>query len=201
MGANKNSNFQKCGEILIDIKRIKYKTKTYTYRCGFCSVNCEQLKKFIKHLEDKHFKNLEQELKDVLIQIEPEISRLTINKNETSHIETTTNVACEDTMSCNDSSSETEDNDTYYRTKKIKDEQNTKKYNITPKHYTSDVDNDDSKDSDFNRIYKKNLPLFIEQYKKHEILWDVNNIAFGVTPKRLEILGKIADEVKIKNRN
>ncbi|KAI8122833.1 hypothetical protein CVS40_6513 [Lucilia cuprina] len=170
MGANKNSDLQKCGEILIDIKRIKYKTKTYTYRCGFCTVNCEQLKKFTKHLEDKHFKNLEQELKDVPIQIEPEISRLSSDPEDFKMeqriyiVETNDNVVepnnsietnvysdplnmlkietsddehnkydndC--TMSCNVSSSETEDNGTNYINKKIKDEQNTKKYNITPK--------------------------------------------------------------------
>ncbi|XP_037818400.1 zinc finger protein 846-like [Lucilia sericata] len=299
MGANKNSDLQKCGEILIDIKRIKHKTKSYTYRCAFCSIDCEQLKKFSKHLEDKHFRNFDQELKDVPVQMEPEISNpssdredfkmeqriyivdtnhnavapnnsietnvysdplnmlkienkdlLTINKkeNETSYLEANMNASCEDlesdndyTMNCNDFSSETEDdNSTNCRNKKIKDEQSSKKLIKIPKQYTSDVDSDNSKDSDFNvekelnshkktkkskkdnkkeaktpkeasekesvdddeyplsrRIYKKNLPLFIEQYKKHEILWNVNNIAFGVKPKILLILGKIADEIKV----
>lgn len=65
MGANKNFDFQKCGEILLDIKKIKHKTKSYTYCCAFCNADCDQLKKFTKHLEEKHLKNFEESLEDV----------------------------------------------------------------------------------------------------------------------------------------
>lgn len=40
---------KKCGEILINIKKNK-KSKTYTFSCLFCKINCDQLKKFTQHL-------------------------------------------------------------------------------------------------------------------------------------------------------
>ena len=62
MGANKNIDLKKCGDILISQKTIKNKSKFYTFRCGFCSVDCDQLKKFSKHLEENHLISFEDEI-------------------------------------------------------------------------------------------------------------------------------------------
>lgn len=62
MGANKNIiDLRKCGDILISQKTFKNKSKLYTFRCCFCSVDCDQLKKFSKHLEENHLIALENE--------------------------------------------------------------------------------------------------------------------------------------------
>ena len=62
MGASKNIDLKKCGDILISQKTIKNKSKFYTFRCGFCSVDCDQLKKFSKHLEENHLISFEDEI-------------------------------------------------------------------------------------------------------------------------------------------
>lgn len=65
MGTNTVSNIKKCGDILINIKTMKNKTKSYIFHCSFCSIDCDQLKKFSKHLEDhmlifeENFENIE----------------------------------------------------------------------------------------------------------------------------------------------
>lgn len=63
MGASTKSNYQNCGNILINIKTIKNKNKIFTFHCTFCSIACDQLKKFSKHLEEEHLQNFVDELK------------------------------------------------------------------------------------------------------------------------------------------
>ncbi|XP_046801700.1 zinc finger protein 652-like isoform X1 [Lucilia cuprina] len=303
MGANKNSDLQKCGELLIDIEKIKYKTKSYTYRCAFCNIDCEQLKKFTKHLEDEHFLNFDDLLKNDPVKIESESSNLSSDPedlkvdqqmyivNTDSNAVTTKNpidinVHCDPlSMMKTETNDDLVDNDTKKDVRKIEkidnvmpdletnenasfDEQdsedcyvmgfddcnrqtdgnntsnckfkrNYKKTKI--KQRNSDVSDQTTSVSDdvdfyieketitkkksmnFNkeikkpkprkepkkelvednekpsswRIYKQFLPLFIEQYKKYEELWKVDNIAFGVKPVRYDILGKIAEEIKL----
>ncbi|XP_065365938.1 zinc finger protein 568-like [Calliphora vicina] len=314
MGASKKSDLQKCGELLIEIKKIKYKTKSYIFQCGFCSADCDQLKKFTKHLEDQHFHNFEVEIKVDPEIMEDERSNLSFDPeeikvdqrmdviertdndttiannsigpdthydplktekktndtlisnclivsndplttkeadsklNETHDLEANVNSTCEDdesdndyVMSCDDSGNEIEhEYNTNCSDNTDEDEETPKKIkkklNIVQKSYTSDVSTDDSRDSDFDiekelnrykkpkkpkkeckkdakkqkelaeqnqnpspkRIFKQILPNLIEQYKKHEILWKVENIGFGVKPMRLEILVKIAEEISLR---
>ena len=64
MGPNTISNIKKCGDILINIKTMKNKTKSYIFHCSFCSIDCDQLKKFSKHLEH-HMLNFEENFEDI----------------------------------------------------------------------------------------------------------------------------------------
>ncbi|XP_037818401.1 zinc finger protein 155-like [Lucilia sericata] len=302
MGANKNSDLQKCGELLIDIEKIKYKTKSYTYRCVFCNIDCEQLKKFTKHLEEEHFLNFDEVLKNDPVKIESESSSLSSDpedfkvdqqiyivkadsdaiipnnsidtnvycdplkvikvetndylvdetkndvlkiekmENKMPDLETNENASYDEhesddyVMGFEDCNDQIKDNNTT----NCKIKRNSKKTKTKQRNSdVSGVSSNNSDDSDFDiekekntkkksknlkkeikkeakhskepkkelvednenpsswRIYKQFLPLFIEQYKKYEELWKVDNIAFGVKPARFEILGKIAEEIKL----
>lgn len=73
MRANKNSNVQKCGEILINIKSKNRKSKTYIFQCTFCNIGCDQLKKFSIHLEEKHLnKNFKNNLEEAEVKFATE---------------------------------------------------------------------------------------------------------------------------------
>ncbi|XP_037818387.1 zinc finger protein 2 homolog [Lucilia sericata] len=48
----------------------------------------------------------------------------------------------------------------------------------------------------WKNIDDSELPVLIEMYKKYEVLWQVNDIAFGILPKRNETFGKMIEELK-----
>ncbi|KAM7350218.1 uncharacterized protein ACRADG_008854 isoform 1-T2 [Cochliomyia hominivorax] len=48
----------------------------------------------------------------------------------------------------------------------------------------------------WKKIDDSKLPILIEMYKKYEVLWQVNDIAFGILPKRNETFGKMIEELK-----
>ncbi|XP_065364069.1 zinc finger protein 69-like [Calliphora vicina] len=86
------------------------------------------------------------------------------------------------------------------KTKKSKNSENKKK----SAKETSDVD-DVNKFSNTNKPKKRRrtiietiLPNLIKQYKKYEILWQVDNISFGVKNKKYEVYAKILEELKIE---
>ncbi|XP_075156637.1 uncharacterized protein LOC142229925 [Haematobia irritans] len=56
MGADKRKQLR-CGEILLSLKNNK-KSKVYIFNCAFCNENCDQLKKFSLHLDEKHSEKL-----------------------------------------------------------------------------------------------------------------------------------------------
>ncbi|XP_065364356.1 uncharacterized protein LOC135957517 isoform X1 [Calliphora vicina] len=78
MGANKTSNLQKCGEILIDIKTKNRKNKTYIFHCTFCDIQCDQLKKFSLHLGEVHLNNAEDILNETELKFEAEPEEIRI---------------------------------------------------------------------------------------------------------------------------
>lgn len=86
MGADEKSILKKCGEILINIKARNKKSKIYTFNCAFCGVNCDQLKKFSLHIDEKHLQEISEEESEVKTVIYvPEIKTEELNNLETKH--------------------------------------------------------------------------------------------------------------------
>lgn len=70
MGANKRAITKKCGEILISLKTNK-KSRVYIFSCALCEENCDQLKKFSLHLEEKHSKFYDNDT-DLVAEVTPD---------------------------------------------------------------------------------------------------------------------------------
>ncbi|KNC26350.1 hypothetical protein FF38_01796 [Lucilia cuprina] len=237
MGANKNSDRQNCGNIFINIKTLKNKNKVFTFHCAFCSTDCDQLKKFSKHLEE-HWNHFEDGLEhnkcpNILfeseeIKVEERLDMEVFDEKYNKSIDTATSSAVyEDPLetgklekSLTKSMSDTEES----LTRNVKHEKeecaNTEveicdgskaasyiqesdtiieesaENSYMFKDLSSDELSDDSNDADFDTIYVKILPSLIQLYKKYEILWKVDNIAFGIKNKKNEVYMKIVDDIK-----
>ncbi|XP_037818411.1 zinc finger protein 845-like [Lucilia sericata] len=269
MGANKNSDRQICGNIFINMKTIKNKNKVFTFHCAFCSTECDQLKKFSKHLEE-HWNRFEDGLEhekcpNLLfepeeIKVEERLDMQIFDERYNKSIDTTTSSAVyedpletgklEKSLIKNMSDSEesvlrnvknkkeecvnTEDEicdvsnvaSSIQETDTIIEESAENSYIF--KDLSSDELSDDSNDADFDQtktsgsplnkkkvtkkssetnkskkrrrtIYVKILPSLIQLYKKYEILWKVDNIAFGIKNKKNEIYMKIVDDIKLEH--
>ncbi|KAI8122831.1 hypothetical protein FF38_01801 [Lucilia cuprina] len=347
MGANKFSNLQKCGEILIDIKTKNRKNKIYVFHCTFCDIQCDQLKKFSLHLGEVHLNDSENILKEseLKLETEPEEVRISnptdiestnIKKDFDSNVQNNTYISpdpldtvdhpvspnlshdtvnnvvkcelkensndgstyCEKyEMNCAASTTVASDNESNEKLdisnfssgysedeikedideiplKKLKINITKRRKRVKQKILTNEigtdeskdaednsnvsyVSSDDSRDSDFDikkeintkkktrntkkdikkeskqrkeskqkfvadnenstqkeekesnaikkhkrckkrwkNIDESELPVLIEIYKKYEVLWQVNDIAFGILPKRNETFGKMIEELK-----
>lgn len=159
MGANTISRFQKCGDILINKKTMRNKTKIYSFHCAFCSVDCDQLKKFTKHLEEHHMlisedieqEDVEEALNVPTVLLESEDMKVDVDVISCDNKTFVNTNMCSDNFADPLDSNILPNTDDYEHEKQV---EKIKNYNYDNEDGEEDKDKSDNTDKDLEGFYK-----------------------------------------------